>query len=523
MRSYVKFAVIALILSLVCAERFDGRGSRAIIKKWQKHPSTASALESIVATSAQVTQAAAPHHQEHHGFSVLGLIINVVADLCPHGMLPLAYGFARGGPSGILPSVLLVAIFGAMSGYSMTAFAGLSEETGSATIADIWGRLISPSSQWIVDAAIFSLCYGCCVFYSAFAGDIFGALSSVLGFTASRANVLLMISTVILLPLCLLQDLSALQLSSFLGVFGILYTVFFHVLRLLDGSYAHGAKLLQHVAPRLLPRHPSPLFSLFRVNTGTLVLGNMLCVAFLAHYNSINYFRELRVRSHTEYVKGIAWGFGISSAVFLAMMFVGYRLFGLSTLPLVLNNFPRTQDPLATLARLAIGAAIVFAYPLMFAGLKSAMFSLMDKMAHNDHRSPSKDSSQLPLVPSKGGSASHGKGATSAIINNKPQRLWQKNLAITTVLASITAIAMQCGEEDVSVVLGIVGSVLGCFVAYFLPAYLKMTHFRQRKRAGLSNPRWEVIANHLMAVLGVSFGALGVWVTMLEASSGAHH
>ena len=41
-----------------------------------------------------------------------------------------------------------------------------------------------------------------------------------------------------------------------------------------------------------------------------------------------------------------------------------------------------------------------------------------------------------------------------------------KQAAIVAALSLITAIAFKCGEEDVSVVLG---SVLGCGVAYVLP------------------------------------------------------
>ena len=49
-----------------------------------------------------------------------------------------------------------------------------------------------------------------------------------------------------------------------------------------------------------------------------------------------------------------------------------------------------------------------------------------------------------------------------------------KQAAIVAALSLITAIAFKCGEEDVSVVLGIVGSVLGCGVAYVLPgSYIK--------------------------------------------------
>jgi hypothetical protein len=293
----------------------------------------------------------------------------------------------------------------------------------------------------------------------------------------------------VLLPLSLQQDLSALQMSSLLGVFGIFYTVGFHVLRLLDGSYSAGSSMLKFIEPKLRPLFPSPAFSLFNINKGTLILANMFCVAFLAHYNAINYFQELN-SSPARYAKGIATGFGISTAIFATMMLVGYKLFGKSTLPLILNNFPRGEDQLATIARLAIGVAITFAYPLMFAGLKTAMFSLMDSN-----------------TPPK---------------TNQPVRTWVKPLAITAVLASITSIAVQCGEEDVSVVLGIVGSVLGCFVAYIMPGYLRLAHMRLRAKAGLKNNKIEASANHLIVAMGVIFGVLGVWVTLQEAA-GHHH
>ena len=31
----------------------------------------------------------------------------MIADLTPHGMLPLAFGLAQGGPSGLVPALLI--------------------------------------------------------------------------------------------------------------------------------------------------------------------------------------------------------------------------------------------------------------------------------------------------------------------------------------------------------------------------------------------------------------------------------
>ncbi len=208
-------------------------------------------------------------------------------------------------------------------------------------------------------------------------------------------------------------------------------------------------------------------------------------------------------------MKGISLGFGISAGIFLSMMFVGYRLFGEATLPLILNNFPKTEDLLATIARVCIGAAIVFAYPLMFAGLKSAMFSLMDATSREK---------QMEMYKKE---ISSGKKVGSFVPRPVNEQL--KTFAIIIALSSITAIAMKCGEEDVALVLGIVGSVFGCFVAYVLPNYLKLVHQRQRQRAGLHNNRLEVVSNHIMVSLGIIFSVLGVWVTVQEATHHSNH
>eukprot|EP01041_Mallomonas_annulata_P010017 gene10017-20853_t len=421
-----------------------------------------------------------------HGMSMPTLVLNMIADLCPHGMLPLAYGFAQGGPTGLYVAMFLLVTFGATSGYTMVSLGEMSDATGAGTFGELWARLINPKTKWVADASIFALCFGCCVFYSAFIGDIFGALSNAMGATgilAKRAVVLGIISITTLLPLCLVEDLSGLQFSSLLGVVGIIFTVAVHAKRLMDGSYASGSSLLASMPANKMPHWPSPKFNNWNINRDTLVLVNMLCVGFLAHYNAISYYKELKNRTVARYRQAVSIGFTITITVFTSMMFMGYLLFGSSSLPLLLNNFHRSQDGLATGARIATGMAIIFAYPLMFAGLKSAMFKLLP------HSIVSSD-------------------------NGRKQ-------AIMTTLLAISSIAFKCGEEDVSIVLGIVGSVLGCGVAYIIPAMLRLSWYRERKAAKLTNGRVSVIANHLMVLFGVLFAVLGVWITLATANQ--HH
>ena len=83
------------------------------------------------------------HHSDGHKMSMTTLIINILADLCPHGMLPLAYGLAQGGPTGLLTALGLMAIFGAAAAYSMTNLAYLAKETDTDRLAAASSMIIS--------------------------------------------------------------------------------------------------------------------------------------------------------------------------------------------------------------------------------------------------------------------------------------------------------------------------------------------------------------------------------------------
>ena len=108
------------------------------------------------------------------------VVINIIADLCPHGMLPLAFGLSEGGLVGIVPATLTLLIFGSLSGFAMKTYANLASEHKVNSISEIWTKVVGEETRWMVSASLFVLCFGCCVFYSAFVGDIFSTLVKAL-------------------------------------------------------------------------------------------------------------------------------------------------------------------------------------------------------------------------------------------------------------------------------------------------------------------------------------------------------
>jgi len=341
-----------------------------------------------------------PHqtaHADNHEMTPLTLILNTLADLCPHGMLPLSYGVASakaGGPNSIPVSACTLAGFACLGLYGLLSVGRAVEVRGKGSGGDslsgVWGDIMDDNSMsgeksWgsvLVDFVCFGLTVGCCLFYSAFIGDIFSSLLS--GFIPSslpaaipkRATILVLLSLSPILPLCLLEDLEALKTSSLIGLCGILFTAMFIMLRFFDKSYSSSGKyysMMEESLRSLPPAHPSTATPGLG---GVTNLATICCVAFACHYNSVKYYLELKDRTVAKYSKTMGVGFALTCGVFLVTMVFGYLTFGPSAQALLLNNYHPSRDPLATLARLLTGVAIISGYPLMFAGLKTSGFSL---------------------------------------------------------------------------------------------------------------------------------------------------
>jgi len=159
-----------------------------------------------------------------------------------------------------------------------------------------------------------------------------------------------------------------------------MYTVCFVLYRAVTKSYVPGGHyhdlMLELGKPHLIAQAlpPTPMF---KVSKGTLNLMNMACVAFACHYNGVKYFVELKSRSVAKFSHIMMASFSSVFVIFVSMMFGGACTFGGASQPLILNNYHPTADVGASVARALTGCAIISGYPLMFAGLKSAMFELL--------------------------------------------------------------------------------------------------------------------------------------------------
>ena len=163
-------------------------------------------------------------------------------------------------------------------------------------IIQAWSRTVGPSQAWVVDYAITALAFGICIVYACFVGDTFTSLlkgtrnahrtdsdisrttqnvqlypthpnprpithpttrrvgAGLPPMLSSREASILGVTALVLFPLTLLKDLSALQYSSYVGIAAVLYTVVFIARRYYDGSYAPGGDLFKAIPAAVRPK-----------------------------------------------------------------------------------------------------------------------------------------------------------------------------------------------------------------------------------------------------------------------------
>jgi amino acid permease len=187
---------------------------------------------------------------------------------------------------------------------------------------------------------------------------------------AKRSTAILGLSGGVVAPLCFLKSLSALSLTSLLGVFAVIFSSTVMGFRFFDGSYALpsvaaplGGKFVRAATANaaagqlatatlpLLPSFGATARQGWKMDHMAFVLLSCLSTSFLCHFNAPTFYNDLKHK--TQFNKVAKYGFGISTAVFAAMMGFGFATFGSSTLGNVFVNYS-TADTLGEELQLGV-------------------------------------------------------------------------------------------------------------------------------------------------------------------------
>lgn len=412
--------------------------------------------------------------------SVSTATFNLIKNIMGAGVLSLPSGVAAfsGNPYALIPAALLTVAMGKLSGYCFQLIARSCDLNNVETYVESWEKAVSPKSAWIIPAACTFKTFCACLAYSIIIGDSFSSLLGSLGapaLVAARNNVIVWVTSLVLLPLCMLKRLDALAPFSLLGIVGVLFTAGVLALRLVDGTYSPGGVFYEAIAASSRPLLQS---SDKLVGPMIFVLVSMLSTSFIAHYNAPKFYSDLETRDQPTLAKVTDRSFSFCTFMFIIMTAFGYLTFGKNSQGLILNNYAE-QDQLAKLCRLAIGSSIMLGYPLTFIGIRDGILSLLG------NRKPS------------------GKAQTVTTV-------------ILLTLLSLLAMVLR----DLGFVVSFGGALLGSCIIYIFPTIIFTRTIARKVASGelQDSAAWrrEVALNKGIMGLGFLFAIIGGSVSVFK-------
>ena len=259
--------------------------------------------------------------------SVPNLVFNLVKSIVGAGVLSLPYGVAAFGnaPSALFPAVALITILGALSGYTFGLIGRICQKTGTESYSDAWDATVGKRLSPLIAFSCFIDCFAGNLSYSMILADTIKNLAAAAGVAVTRTQALLGVTSLVLLPLCWLKNLSALAPFSLVGICGMLYTTLAMGLRWWGQSYAPGGA---YYASQLT----QPIFgtagAASALSPKALILACMLSNAYIAHFNAPKFLSELKNNTMQRFHQVIAWSFGVSVALYGLITTFGFLTFG---------------------------------------------------------------------------------------------------------------------------------------------------------------------------------------------------
>jgi amino acid permease len=463
-------AIIFLTVLCVATSFAIAKPSRPL--SYVNNVNSRQSVTSTYSTTAIAADGAAQKKESGGASSVATSSFNLAKSIIGAGVLAIPGGvsFFSDSPAALFPACGIAAVFGLAAAYTFSSIGRVCKEYDAKSFQEAWTKAIGPKTAGLISGAITALCMLASLAFSIIIADSFTALFTTFNLPAvisTRSNVLLLLTTLVLYPLCSLKNLSSLAPFSLLGLSGTLYTTIFMGIRYFDKSYSVGGKFFEQIVAKPVFNTRGP----YQLNHLTFILLSMFSTAYIAHYNAPQMYNELKDNTMGRFNQVVGNAFALAILCFCFVMCTGFLTFGGATAGFVLNNYANT-DRLATLARFAIGLALLTGYPFTFSALREGILDL--------------------------------KGVT-----DEQQRDKMKGPIAVVGLAAITGLALVL--KDVGFVVSLSGALFGCPLMLIVPAIMNIASINKKNDG---KGKIEKLVNYGLIGVGGIMTVLGVAISV---------
>ena len=262
-------------------------------------------------------------------------VFNLVKSIVGAGVLSLPWGVAVFGnaPAALFPAVGLIAAMGALSAYTFGLIGRVCQRTGTESYSAAWDVAVGKKWSPLIAFSCFIDCFAGNLSYSMILADTIKNLAASAGFAVTRSQALVGVTGTVLLPLCLLKNLSSLAPFSLVGIMGMLYTTCAMGLRWWSGAYqAKGAFHASQLAAPIFGANGAGA----ALSPKALILACMLSNAYIAHFNAPKFLAELKNPTMSRFHQVIAWSFGTAVGLYGLVTAFGFLTFGTSVVAMMM-------------------------------------------------------------------------------------------------------------------------------------------------------------------------------------------
>ena len=269
--------------------------------------------------------------------------------------------------------LLLFFLVGSLAFYTFHCILKGCEENKKFTNQEIYEESFGKLS-YLLDIFYFSLCFGGICMYLNIIGislslqfeQWFGNIS-----ISDKYVISAIVLSLILIPLCLLKDISYLGFTSSFSIFSILFVDFVIIIKFIEKISTTGINTKNII-----------FFNVNSFENVTLifsVIGSFF-FSFISQYNVIPIYKELKNRSQLKMTGIITSSMATSTVIYLIAAVLGYFLFLDTDLNLlkgnVLDNFSQT-DILASISKFLVIIVIVLSYPVIHYTARGSLMNII--------------------------------------------------------------------------------------------------------------------------------------------------
>jgi amino acid permease len=392
------------------------------------------------------------------GSSSWSSIANLTNTVIGSGILTLPYAFSK---SGLLLGLFLLLLCGSFSLISFYFLVYCSNKTHNFSYKAIGQQMFGQRWGLFMECVLTVYMIGSAISYQILIGDFVSQSVQSLtpgddeSWVTDRHFLIFAVGLLVLLPLSLLRRIDFLKYTSWVALFNVLFAIVVVIVYLVGA--AHGVP--NH------PRHSDIEYVI--LDSHSIKAVSLMAVAFNAHYNVLNIYRELDNRSTPKMVSQVLSPSMCAVVLtYSAMAVFGYATWGSTTLSDVLNNYPISYVP-AIIARIALALTIVFSYPLVSFALRNNIATIV----------------------------------WGSLLQRPITFRIEKAIAVGVLIFSIFVAELV---DDLSKILSFTGALCGTAIIFIFPSIF---YYRIRKDEG-ATPR-QLVLPIVILVVGCLFNVIG--------------